>query len=339
MSKKLTTVSESLKDLYPELLDLSRQEKYRDTQLKKIFEQRYYFQPNRPQLFINESLEGFIIIISGNEIEVSKTLYDSENISLLNSLDANSFFTEVVNNYHSDIFSNIAYLICPNKILISIDGEIDEPIYVHYKSEFECFYNSVITFDILSGIEVDIVEEIESNSALNVVSNFKVRQGASLSLFSFYKNALSGTSLINRNVDLDSSSTYTNIVLGLGSSMALEENNIKLSLNSQVELLGVINSRNLNFDTILNVIQPIKESYVSVVHKNVLGDKSNVSLYSENIDEELVILNFKEGNDLYNQYSGNVKDFTFDISERTILNRISGYTKFYDNKNIFFNLL
>lgn len=339
MSKKLTTVSGALKELYPDLLDLSQQEKYANTKLYKIFEQRYYFQPNRPQLFINESLDGFIIIVSGNEIEVSKTLYDNENISLMNSLDVNSFFSDAVNNYHSDVFSNIAYLICPNKILISIDGEIDEPIYVHYKSDFECFYNSVVTFDILDGIEVDLVEEIESNSALNMVSNFKVGQGASLSLFSFYKNALSGTSLINRNVDLGNSSTFTSIVLGLGSSMVLEENNIKLSLNSQVELLGVINSRNLNFDTILNIVQPNEESYISVVYKNILNDKSNVNLFSENINDELVILNFKEGNDLYNQYSGNLKDFTFDISERAILNRISGYMRFYDNKNIFFNLL
>lgn len=336
MPKKLSPAGESFEHLLPDLMLLSKSKKYENTTLSSLFDQRFYFQPNKPQMFINESLDGFTITVSGNELEISKALYENENVAVINSMEMLSYVANVIDNYDPDIFSSVAYLICPNKIFISIDGQLDEPIYVHYKTEFECFYNSVITFDIISGAEIDIIEEIESNAALNCVTNYKVGVGANLNLYSFCKNTLSGSSMVYRKVDLEENANYTHIMLANGSYTAIDENQLNLGKNSQVELLGVINSRNKNFNTILNVTPDAQEHYLSSVYKTIKYKNDHVGFDVES--EEINNININNFEINYDN-TDKVKQFIFDIVDRAILTSMTGYKRFYINKDIFLQFL
>ena len=70
--------------------------------------------------------------------------------------------------------------------MFEIVGELEEPIYIRYKSDFETFYNSVIIVNIAEELDVEIVEEYESFCALNSVANYIIQANSKLNLSTFY---------------------------------------------------------------------------------------------------------------------------------------------------------
>ena len=172
MSTNLTPIKAFLGKYYSELLYSASQEKYKDTELDKFFEQRFLIQGNKTQMIVDPALKGMTVTISGNEIHISKEMYDHPNILVTNSLEANNQTSNPKSLYNPETFSTVAYLICQNHTMFEIVGDIDEPIYVKYKTDYETFYNSVVVFKINETVSAEIVEEIESHCALNCVTNY-----------------------------------------------------------------------------------------------------------------------------------------------------------------------
>ena len=107
MSENLIPVKAFLGKYYTELLYSSSQDKYKETKLDTFFEQRYYIQNNKVQMIVDPSVVGMTIVVSGNEIHVSKELYDHPNIVINNSLENNQS-TNPRNLYSPEIFSTLA---------------------------------------------------------------------------------------------------------------------------------------------------------------------------------------------------------------------------------------
>lgn len=325
---------------YSELLYSASQDKYKNTGLDEFFEQRFYIQNNKVQMIVDPGLSGLIAIVTGNEIHISKDLYDHPNVNIINSLEV-----EQTKNprslYNPETFSTLAYLICQNHTTIQVVGDLDEPIYIRYKSDYETFYNSVIIFDISSNISVEVVEEVESVSALNIVSNFLLYSNSKLNLSTFYKNHLSGISFCYRNIIAQESSSFNHILFGKGSSNVIDETKIHTYDNSSAELLGLINGSGKNFHSILYV-DPVSPNYkIAVNYKDILSGKSNVSYFpvvlgntignSSTIEVSNITVEElpKDSKDL------EIKNFVSDIVDRATLERMVGVKRFYDNKSKF----
>src|ERR1035437_3414649 len=179
MSENLIPIKSFLGKYYAELLYSSTQDKYKDSNLELFFEQRFLVQNNKVQMIVDPGIEELVITVFGNEISISKELYDHPNVVISNSLENNQN-SNPKSLYSADTFSTLAYLVCQNHTTIAINGEIDKPIYVKYKSDYETFYNSVVVFNIAGNIDVEIVEEIESYSALNSVTNYILEEASRL---------------------------------------------------------------------------------------------------------------------------------------------------------------
>jgi len=341
MSENLIPVKAFLGKYYPELLYSAAQDKYKETKLDSFFEQRFYIQNNKVQMIVDPAVTGLVMVVSGNEIHISKELYDHPNVVINNSLENN----QNVNPrslYNPETFSTLAYLVCQNHTTLQVTGEIDEPIYVKYKSDYETFYSSVIVFNISDDIEVEIVEEIESFSALNAVTNYILNASSKLNLTTFYQNHVSALSFCYRNVIAQSNTSFNHTLFGKGSSNIIDENRIHALSGSKSELLGIVNSDGKNFHSILYVEPGAPDYNISVNYRDVLYGKANVTFFPVIVGQipdsnaaSIEVSNIALEEIPNEQIETEVKRFVSDIVDRATLERMVGVKRFYDNKSKF----
>lgn len=343
MSSNLIPIKNFLGKYYSELNYSSIQEKYKDTQLDTFFEQRFYIQGNKAQMIVDPALPGLIAIVSGNEVHISKELYDHPGVLITNSLENPNQNSNPKSLYNPDAFSTVAYLVCQNHTMFHIVGDIEEPIYIRYKSDYETFYSSVLVIEVATGVDVEIVEEIESFSALNAVTNYILHPTAKLNLRTFYQNHISAISFVYRNIIAQDDSSYTHILLGKGSSNVIDENKIFAYQHSKCELLGVINSGGMNFHSILYV-QPAGTSYsVDVDYRDIVQEDSNVTFFPVVLGQmpgnmaTISVSNLDIDEVPEKELDAEIKNYIGDIMDRAILERMAGARRFYENKSKFFH--
>ena len=340
MSLNLIPVKSFLGKYYPELNYSATQEKYKQTGLDTFFEQRFLIQNNKIQMIVDPSLTGLIAIISGNEIYISKSLYDHPSVVITNTLEKNQT-TNPRSLYNPETFSTVAYLICQNHTMFQIVGEVDEPIYMKYRADYETFYNSVILFEISNEIEVEIVEEIESASALNSVTNYILHPGANVKLSTFYQNHVSGISFVYRNIVSQDNTSFNHVLFGKGSSNIIDENKLSTHEKSSCEFLGVINSNKRNFHSILYV-QPYHDNYsINIDYKDILYGKSNISFFPVILGQDIPdaasisVSNITLDEIPKDNIEFEIKKYVSDTMGKAILGRMSGTERFYNNKTKF----
>jgi hypothetical protein len=338
MSTNLIPIKAFLGKYYPELHYSAIQEKYKDSGLDQFFEQRFYIQNNKIQMIVDPALTGLTVIISGNEIHISKALYDHPNVAVTNSLENKNQTSNPRSLYNADTFSTVAYLVCQNHTMFGIDGQIDEPIYVKYKSDYETFYNSVVVFEIAEGIDVEIVEEIESFSALNAVTNYIVHEDARINLSTFYQNNISALSFVYRNIIAQDNARFNHVLMGKGSSNIIDENKVHAYSKAKTEFLGIVNSNGRKFHSILYV-QPAAEDYsVSVDYRDILQSGAEVSFFPVILGQEptnlatISVSNITLDELPKETAEEEVRKYLSDIVDRAILDRMVGVKRFYDNK-------
>jgi len=338
---ELIPIKAFLGKYYTELNYSSIQDKYKNTKLDTFFEQRFFIQNNKAQMIVDPSITGLVAIISGNEIHISKELYDHPSIVITNSLENKSQNSNPRSLYNPEVFSTMAYLVCQNHTMFQIVGEVDEPIYLKYRSDYETFYNSVIIVEITGELEVEIIEEIESCSALNAVNNYILHPTSKLNLTTFYQNHISGISFFFRNIIAQNDSDFNHIVLGKGSSNIIDENKLQAHSQTKSEFLGVINSDGKKFHSIL-CVQPASEKYsVNVDYRDILSGNSDVTFFP-------VILGQEPDDSATITVSGvtleeipeedreeEVKKYIDDIIDRATPERMVGVKRFYENKTKF----
>lgn len=340
MHTNLIQIKAFLGKYYSELAYTTSQEKYAKVGINKFFEQRFLIQNNKTQMIVDPSLSGLTVIVSGNEIVVSKTLYDHEHIDVTNSMEKPPPNYNPKSLYTPDVFSSLAYLICQNHTTFHIVGEVDEPIYIKYKADFETFFNSVVIFNVESNIDVEIVEEYESLCALNAVSNFIVGENAQLNLSTFYQNHKSATSFCLRNVIVQESGKYNHVMLGKGSANVLDETKIQAHNMSSVELLGCVNPGQQQFHTIVNVLPCPHDYNFMLDHRHVVGGKGRTSFTpvivghlpanAHNSVTSLILDHYAE-----DSRATKAAEFLHPIISRTTLERTVGVERFYNNKSKF----
>jgi hypothetical protein len=341
MSTNLIPIKAFLGKYYSELNYSSIQDKYKNTNLDTFFEQRFFIQNNKVQMIVDPGLPGLVVSFCGNEIHISKELYDHPNMVITNSIENTNQNANPRSLYNAEIFSTLAYLVCQNHTMFQIIGEIDEPIYVKYKSDYEAFYNSVVVFEIISNISVEIVEEIESCSALNVVSNYILHANSTIKLTTFYQNHLSALSFVYRNIIAQEKANFNHILFGKGSSNVIDESKVLAYNESKTELLGVVNSDGKNFHSVLSV-QPASENYyVDVDYREVLFAKANVTFFPVILGQDplekakISVTNITLEEIPSENIEAVIKGYVGEITDKAILERMAGAKRFYDNKNKF----
>jgi hypothetical protein len=214
------------------------------------------------------------------------------------------------------------------------------------KSDYECFQNSIIIVDILDNLNVEIIEEIESFGALNSVTNYILHPDVILDLTTFYKGHISSLTFCYRNIIVDEGSTFNHTLFGKGSSIVIDETDIRTLTGSETKLMGVINSQGKNFHTILNVESLTEDYSISVNYKDILWDKADVSFFPTILGNLPVadvspinISNIAANKIPFEETMGKISEFISDIVDNTILIRMEGVKRFYDNKSAFVNSL
>jgi hypothetical protein len=347
MSNNLISIKSFLGKYYPELHYAAAQRKYQDTELDTLFEQRFCIQHNKTQMVVDPTMKGLCMSVNGNEIYISKEFFDHPFVLVSNSIE--NLKTQTINPrsfYNSETFSTIAYLICQNQVTISIVGELEEPVYIRYKTDYEAFYNSIITFEASVGIDVDIVEEIESSAALNAVINYILNDTSKIKLTTFYKNNVAGISTVYRNIKAGDRSSFSHIVLGRGSSNVIDENRIKCGEGAEAEFFGVIAPAGKRFHSVLYV-EPTNQDYkVTVDYRDILDDKSTVTFYpvilgheSPNDRTSIEVSNITLSEIPKKMLEDEVKNYASPIVDRAITEKMSGIERYYDNKSKFLEIL
>jgi hypothetical protein len=341
MSTNLIPIKAFLGKYYSELNYSSIQDKYKNTKLDTFFDQRFYIQNNKVQMIVDPGLSGLMVSFCGNEIHISKELYDHPNMVITNSIENTSENKNPRSLYNPEIFSTLAYLVCQNHTMFQIIGEIDEPIYVKYRSDYETFYNSIVLFEVISDISVEIVEEIESCSALNTVTNYILHSNSNIKLTTFYQNHLSGISFLYRNVIAQEKAIFNHILFGKGSSNVIDESKVLAYNESKSEFLGVVNSDGKNFHSILS-IQPAAENYyVDVDYRGVLFAKADITFFPVILGQDplekakISVTNITLEEIPSENIESVIKGYVGDIVDRAILERMAGAKRFYENKTKF----
>lgn len=250
--------------------------KYKYTNIDSFFEQRFLIQNNKVQMVVDVHLKGLRAIVSGNEIYVSKELYKHPSIDISNSIEEKG--PDPKSLYSEKTFSTIAYLICQNHTLFKVLKDIEEPIYITFKSDYEAFYNSVLLFMIDAGVTVNIVEEIESKCAVNSVINYILNPYSILNVSTFYKNQKPTLSFVFRNVIAQSHSVYNHLLLGKGSSNVIDENRIVFETGSKLDLNGKIDVAENSFHSIIEATSSGYDNSVSINYRNTAKKKGNVTV-------------------------------------------------------------
>lgn len=340
MSTNLTTLKSFLGKYYSELLYSSGLDKYKQTGLDEIFEQRFQIQQNKVQMIVDPGISGLVVVITGNEVHISKELYDHPNVVVTNSLESNQA-SNPRSLYNAETVPTMAYLMCQNHTTFQIVGEIEEPIYVKYRSDFECFYSSVLVFNVSNEVEVEIVEEIESFSALNAVTNYILHPSSRLNLTTFYQNTMSSFSMCYRNVFGQDNSKFNHMLLGKGSYKAIDETKIRALAGSSAEMLGIVNSEGKNFHSILYVEPGSPDYSINVNYRDIVSGNAAITFFpvilgtaqpeTATIDVSHITLEDIPAA----QVDREVKNYVSDIIERATLERIVGVQRFYSNKKKF----
>lgn len=345
MTENLMPIKVFLGKYYPEIYYTSTLEKYKNTKLDTFFEQRFYIQNNKVQMIVDPKMIGLTVIVVGNEIHVSKELYDHPDVQITNTLENGKQNCNPISLYNETTFSTIAYLACQNHTMFRITADIDEPIYVKYKSEYETFYNSVLVFEISENINVEIVEEIESLGALNSVTNYILHPYSKLSLSTFYQNQMSAISFVYRNIIAQDHSSYTHSLLGRGSSNVIDENKIYMYEKTTAEFMGIINSNGKQFHSILYV-QPANLDYsVAVDYRDILCGNADVTFFPVVLGHPLhsnaniSVSNVTLGPNVNKDDNDQIIKYLSGIIDRVILDRMVGVKRFYDNKKKFLQFL
>jgi hypothetical protein len=225
---------------------------------------------------------------------------------------------------------------------LTIVGDVEEPIYVKYKSDYESFYSSVVTFEINDEADVEIVEEIESFSALNVVTNYILNPFSKVKLTTFYQNNVAGISFLYRNIFTRERSQFTHIVLGKGSSDVIDETKIRQASASKSEFLGIINSAGRKFHSILAVEPAAQDFQITVDYRDVLYGKADITFFPIMLGQQpandgatIDISNISLDEIPPDVKEVEVKNYISPIVDRAILERMVGVKRFYDNKSKF----
>ena len=341
MSSNLIQIKAFLGKYYPELAYSVAQDKYAKVGLDKFFEQRFIIQNNKTQMIVDPHLTGLVAIVSGNEIYISKDLYDHPFIEVTNSMEnKDNLNSNPKSLYTPDVFSTLAYLICQNHTMFQIVGEVEEPIYIRYTSDYESFYNSVVVVNIAEGIDVEIIEEFESCCALNAVTNYILQTNARLNLSTFYRNHYSALSFCLRNVIAQETSKYSHILFGKGSSNVLDETRVHANNKSKVELLGCINPGQREFHCIVGILPGAQDYSFFLDHRHVVSGRGKTTftpqvvghlpLDSHTNISSLVLDHYAEA-----FRAEKTAEFLGSIIERATLERTVGVERFYNNKSKF----
>lgn len=341
LSSTLIQIKAFLGKYYPELAYAVAQDKYSKLNLGRFFEQRFSIQNNKTQMIVDPGLKGLQVIISGNEIHISKELFDHPGVDVTNSMENQGV---IQNNpkslYTPDVFSTVAYLICQNHTMFQIISEIEEPIYIKYTTEFESFYNSVVVVNIMEDIEVEIIEEYESCCALNTVTNYIVQTNAKLNLTTFYQNHLSALSFCLRNIIIQDNAKYSHTLFGKGSSIILDETKILANAQSSIELFGCIDPRQNEFNVIVG-IQPGALDYNFMLdHRHIVYGRGKATFTPVVIghlpaDAHSNVSSISLDQVPVNLQAEKIEQFLLPITSRSTLERIIGSQRYYKNKSKF----
>jgi hypothetical protein len=337
VSTNLIPISTFLGKYFSELSYSATQEKYRNTGLDEFFEQRFVIQGNKVQMIVDPGLTGLVVTFAGNEVHISQEFFDHPNILVSNSLENSNSLVNPKSFYNPETFSTVAYLICQNQTTFQIVGDVDQPIYVKYRSDFETFYSSVVKFEISNDVDIEIVEEIESQCALNSVMQYFIHPMAKVSLTTFYQSLLSSISMVYRDVVVGEGATFTHNLLGRGSSNAIDENKVILHHSGSLEISAVTGAENGRFHSVLSAIPTTNFYKIDVDFRSVLLGGANVSFHPTIVDQggpapNLQISTINAGQ---NPDDSRIKDFVKDIMDRFILVRMLGVKRYYDNKSKF----
>ena len=279
MSTNLIPVKTFLGKFYTELSDtVLTNHKYKNTGIDSFFEQRFFIQNNKVQMIVDVHLKGLRVVVSGNEIHVSKELYKHASVDITNSIEEVNKEADPKSLYSSSTFSTIAYLICQNHTLFRVTKDIEEPIYITFKSDYEAFYSSVLLFMVNAGVTVNIVEEIESHCAINSVVNYILNPYSVMNVSTFYRNQRPALSFFFRNVIAQVGSTYNHLLLGRGSSNIVDENRVVFESETNIQLAGKIDVDNNSFHSIMELTSTGNNNKVNIDYKNSVGNKGKLSM-------------------------------------------------------------
>ena len=277
----LSSIKTFLGKYHAELEYSALSSKYSRTGISKLFSQRFYIQENSPKITVDPAMDGMSLSMHGNEIFISKKLYNNKYFTIKSPASETSIkITKEA--YDREIIPSMAYLICKNQCVITISGDLGEPIYVTFKSDFETFYNSVLFLDIPSGVNVEIVEEHQSRSALNTAIAYVVRPYSTLNLFTFYQNNNLATSSCLRTVVVENDATYNHTLYGKGSACIIDENRWCLSDNAIAKSSNYVKSNSHNFHSIFTMISYGNDDHnISINQKHVLDSKGSISFITD----------------------------------------------------------
>lgn len=339
---KHTKIKDFLGKYSNELLESTKTKKYTNAGLDKFFEQRFYIQDNKTQMIVDPLLEGLSVVTFGNEIFVSKSLYDHPNVVITNSMELGGGENLSKTLYTPDIFSSIAYLLCQNTTMFHINGDLGEPLYIKHKSDFECFYNSVILVKIDDELKVEVVEEIDSKGALNSVTNYIIGKESTANIFTFYQNILSAHSFLYRNIIANDNSSVKHTQFGKGSSNVLDETRLHLYNNVNAKLHGCIAPGETNYNMVLGLQTSGKDSDIEIRHRLVLtgdGIATFVPVTQEGLPANIDVTSYDTGDvpletpkSIAESY---VNSFISDVVDNSMPSLITGTERFYKNKSDF----
>ena len=336
MSENLTYVGDFLGKYSLELMASLTQPKYENSKLETLFRQRFRIQNNKVQMIIDASMDGLSVMVVGNEVYVSKELFDHPDIVINNSMESPTAL-DSKNMYSPNTFSTISHLMCQNHTTFHILNTINEPIYVRYVNEYETFYTSLISFNLSPGINVEVVEEIASLAALNSVVNYLVGPSAKLNLVTFYQNNISSTSVFYRSIIAQQQSTFNHTLFGKGSATVVDENCIFAMDQSVCKFNNLIDSDNRHFRSIL-LIEPVSDSYnLSVVNREIVTNTSNVSSHLE-VSGYMFDRTLKDSSSLNvecvpdDKKESMITDFVHNFEENVKSAKMAGHERFYQNK-------
>ena len=341
MSSNLIQIKAFLGKYYPELAYSVAQDKYAKVALDKFFEQRFIIQNNKTQMIVDPHLVGLGMIVSGNEIYISQDLYNHPYVEVSNSMEnKDNINSNPKSLYTPEVFSTLAYLICQNHTMLQIVGEVDEPIYIKYASDYEAFYNSVVVVNIAEGIDVEIVEEFESYCALNAVTNYILQANARLNLSTFYRNHYSALSFCLRNVIVQDTAKYSHILFGKGSSNVLDESKIHANNKSSVELLGCINPGQREFHCIVGILPGSQDYSFFLDHRHVVSGRGKTTFTPVVVGHLPTDAHTNVSSLVLDHYAEEFRaeksaEFLGSIIERATLERTVGVERFYNNKSKF----
>lgn len=337
----LTKFSAYLGKYFSELFYSASQEKYKGSCLNDLFDQRYSHQANAVQFILDPRLSGLSLEISGNEIYFSEQLYNHPSISIVNSVDVDQKLNPK-SLYSAENFGSVSYLACPNQLTLRVTESVQEPIYVKYTGDFECFYHSVAFFYVEENVKLDIVEEFESLCALSAVCNYVISPNANLVLNTFYKNNISASSVVYRNVVSQENSQFTHKMLGRSSAGILDETKLHPYRNSINRFIGIVDSKIGKFHTIVYV-EPIDHNYrIDVKYKNLSTTNSVVTFYPVIVGQEpndggasITVEDFDLNQVTESFKKTEIINFINDILPEFNVTYLSGTIRYYKNKNNF----